>query len=431
MSPNGVEFPATCGTVDPTYKSGFTAPKLLLLKTPNWFVLNSGLADYLPNEETLVGVLAHELGHYYRFHINPFKNEYNFFYTQDEAGNPGHKPIPNASLETFGKEVLKQSAAYYPVNLMPKANTFKLDPIIYLAIGDIARQASSLPNCVLAAEYDHGDNARVLAAMPYSPPNSIETYDAFTTVALQCLADIEAADAIKQEIDIESAIKTPKWAPFLRNNLISRDGKTEMTKYTMTVFGVIGSNVAVPKSFTKADILNLAVTLRANVGKINDTLQQAYDTRLGLYTTEQEADELSLEILANMGLGGKSAVDTYMIFLNPDEEVGGFDIGLQRCEKMRANQWIDPEGRFNLKLLPIGDYTDPHHGACYRIFNLSREIEAHKYALSPPSPLDPSVWTKMKQDLNHGGISFSEPNEARNLNRIRFHPKGCAFAPKD
>jgi hypothetical protein len=201
-----------------------------------------------------------------------------------------------------------------------------------------------------------------------------------------------------------------------------------MTKYTMTVFGVIGSNVSAPKSFAKNDVQNLAAALRANAGKIKETLQKAYDAKLGLYTTEQEADDLSLEMIANIGLGAKSALDIYIIFLSPEEENGAFDIGLQRCEKMRANQWIDPEGRFNNKILPISDYTDPHHGACYRVFNLSREIEAHKYELSPTSPLDPSVWTNMKQDLSNGGISFSEPNESRNLNRTRFHPKGCAFA---
>ncbi len=430
VSPSGITFPESCGTVDPAYRNGFTAPKLLLLKTPNWFVVLSGIADLLKNEESLIGVLAHELGHYYRSHSNTYKNEYDFFYTQNEAGNPNHKPTRDASLETFGKTVFKASAAYFPVSLIPDDNSLKLDPMLYLALGDIARQASSLPSCKKAATFEEPMNARGLGVMPFAMPNSINTFDQFATLANQCLADIEASETAKLKVNLATAIKSPKWAPYQNNPNLTKEQKAQLVSLAQTVFEVVGSDVTLPKTFTKNDVLNLAASLRANADKIRQTLQKAYDAKLGQYTVEQEADDLSVEILSNIGLGGNAAVDTYMALVNPEDGLGGFEIGLERCEKMRANNWNDPEGKFDIQILPVGDYSEVHHSGCYRAFNASREMAAHRYESSAKSPVDPSVWAKMKYELKTGKAGLIKPNRAKKPKNKLVFPKGCAFTPK-
>ncbi|MEI8025803.1 MAG: M48 family metalloprotease [Pseudomonadota bacterium] len=430
VSPSGIAFPAACGTVDPAYKNGFTAPKLLLLKTPNWFVVLSGIADLLKNEESLVGVLAHELGHYYRSHSNTYKNEYDFFYTQNEAGNPNHKPTRDASLETFGKTVFQASAAYFPVSLIPDDNSLKLDPMLYLALGDIARQANTLPSCKKAATFEEPTTARGLGAMPFALPNSIDTFDEFAALANQCLADIEASESAKTKVNLASAIKSPKWAPYQNNPNLTKDQKTQLVDLAQTVFEVVGTDVTLPRAFTKNDVLKLAAALRANAGKIKQTLQKAYDAKLGQYTVEQEADDLSVEILSNIGLGGNSAVDTYMALVNPEEGLGGFEIGLQRCEKMRANNWIDPDGKFDIQILPVGDYSEVHHSGCYRAFNASREIAAHRYEPAAKAPLDPSVWAKITYELKTGKAGLIRTKKAKSPKNKLVFPKGCSFAPK-
>ena len=430
VSPNGIAFPESCGTVDPSYKNGFTAPKLLLLKTPNWFVVLSGITDLLKNEESLVGVLAHELGHYYRSHSNTFKNEYDFFYTQNEAGNPNHKPTRNESLESFGKKVFKASAAYFPISLIPAPETLKLDPMLYLALGDIARQAKSLPSCQKAATFEGPMAAKDLGAMPFSPPNILSTFDSFVTLATQCLEDIEASETTKSKVNLESAIKSPKWAPFVNNPGYSKEQRAQLIELSQTVFEVVGTDVSLPKTFTKKDVLKLATALRANADRIKETLQKAYDTKLGQYTVEQEADDLSVEVLANIGLGGKSAVDTYMALVNPEEGLGGFEVGLERCEKMRANNWIDPEGKFDIQILPVGDYSEVHHSGCYRAFNASREMAAHGYESTAKAPVDPIAWVKIKKELSSNKIALNKTKKAKKPNKTLVYPKGCAFTPK-
>lgn len=42
------------------------------------------------------------------------------------------------------------------------------------------------------------------------------------------------------------------------------------------------------------------------------------------------------------------------------------------------NHWRD-EKTGEYRFIPIGDLSDLHHGTPYRIFNASREIEAHHY----------------------------------------------------
>ena len=137
-----------------------------------------------------------------------------------------------------------------------------------------------------------------------------------------------------------------------------------------------------------------------------------------------------MEILSNIGLGGNSAVDTYMALVNPEEGLGGFEIGLERCEKMRTNNWIDPDGKFDIQILPVGDYSEVHHSGCYRAFNASREIAAHRYGASAKAPVDPSVWAKMKYELKTGKAGLIRTKKAKQPKNKLVFPKGCAFGQK-
>ena len=430
VSPDGIQIPSSCGTVDPAYKGGFTASKLFLLKTPNWFVVLSGIVDLLKNEESLVGVLAHELGHYYRSHSNVYKNEYDFYYTQKEAGNPNHKPVRDESLENFGRSVFKASALYYPISLIPESQNFKLDPILFLLVGDIARQAGDLSSCKKAALYESPMPARDLGAMPFGLPVNVGTYESFVAFANQCLEDIEATEKIRDKINLRVSLKAPKWAPFLKNAAYTKEQRVQFQSQVETVFEVLGSNVTLPIKFTKNDVLNMAVAMRANANRVRDTLQKAYDEKLGQYTAEQEADDLSVEILSKIGLGGETAVDTYMALVNSSEGLGGFEIGLKRCEQLRANGWNDPEGIFDIQILPVGDYSEVHHSGCYRAFNAAREVKAHNYTARASVSIDPSIWSKMKHELTSKKFSRNRVKKSDNFDKLLIYPKGCSFAPK-
>ena len=72
---------------------------------------------------------------------------------------------------------------------------------------------------------------------------------------------------------------------------------------------------------------------------------------------------------------------------------------------MRDNSWIDPYGKLDFKILPVGDYSEVHHSRGYRAFNASREIKAHQYASRASVSGDPGVWTKMKHELASSKLS--------------------------
>lgn len=429
VTPSGIEFPSSCGTLDPSFKGGFTAPKLLLLKTPNWFVVLAGIVDLLKSEESLVGVLAHELGHYYRSHSNVYKNEYDFFYTQKEAGNPSHRPVRDESLEEFGKMIFQASSVYYPISLIPEPDALSFDPILYLALGDIARQAGVLSSCKKASMYESPMTARDLGGLPFRMPVNPETYNTFISLVTSCLEQIESSEGIRSNINLSAALKSPTWAPFRNNSAFSKEQRDRFIGMVSSVFKVLG-DVSIPKLITKDEILSLQIKMREKAGQIRDSLQKAYDAKLGQYTAEQEADDLSVEILSKIGLGGESAVDTYMALVSPNDGFGGFEIGLKRCEQMRANKWIDPEGKFDLQLLPVGNYSEDHHSGCYRAFNASREIKAHNYASHARISVDPSVWGRIKQELASKRIAPVGLKKTKVVSRQLVYPKGCSLAPK-
>jgi hypothetical protein len=70
--------------------------------------LSSALFALLESEQQLVGVIAHELGHYYRSHPAMWTKKYNFFYRLGATNEPV-KPVPDASLNELGERAIAVS----------------------------------------------------------------------------------------------------------------------------------------------------------------------------------------------------------------------------------------------------------------------------------------------------------------------------------
>lgn len=338
-------------------------------------------------------------------------------------------------LEQLGKTVSQASAAFAPYNHIPlDPKILKLDFILFLPLGDIARQASVLPSCRNAAAFDDPTTAKELAMMPYSAPDNLDTFSRFAGLMNQCLEDIEASGNVKDKINLnyglEEAFTRPSWAPYKKNSNYTVEERVALMAYTKALYEFLSSNITFPRTFTKNEILDLGRAQIARGAQILEILQAAYDAKLGHYTTEQEADELAVEILSNLGLGAETAVDVEMAFLPEEEDLGGWVLGRDRCEKMRANNWVDPDGYYNSLVLPIGNYSEQHHSACFRAFNASREIAAHGYQRRAKSPLDTSNWVKFKEDLSSDKNGFNRLKKAKNPKKTVVYPKNCTFAPK-
>jgi Zn-dependent protease with chaperone function len=98
------------------------------------------------------------------------------------------------------------------------------------------------------------------------------------------------------------------------------------------------------------------------------------DNALGFYTTEQEADEIALEVMSKIGVPPGVAIDKV---LNMLKNFGGGGIGWAECSMLRDHGWKDADGK--TVSVPVGDPSDAHHNLCFRAFNMSREIDAHRY----------------------------------------------------
>jgi hypothetical protein len=152
-------------------------------------------------------------------------------------------------------------------------------------------------------------------------------------------------------------------------------------------------------------------------------LRDAYDSNLGQYTTEQEADDLAAEWVTEHGIQPSSVIDMLRTFIKGQKTaMGGLDLGEQDCDALYKNRWRKSDG--SLAFAPIGDFTDTHHSVCFRIFNADREIVAHKHQGGLKQvPRDPSgaQWKTLQDRAvevsgngNGGGVSLT--------NTFQVHP---------
>jgi hypothetical protein len=117
---------------------------------------------------------------------------------------------------------------------------------------------------------------------------------------------------------------------------------------------------------------------------------------LGFYTIEQEADEIALELMSKVGVPPGVAIDKVLNMLKASGEYGGEGegaIGWTECAMLREHGWKDAEGK--PVSVPVGDPSNAHHNLCFRAFNMSREIAAHRYAVAerPTPPGEP--WSRL------------------------------------
>ena len=115
---------------------------------------------------------------------------------------------------------------------------------------------------------------------------------------------------------------------------------------------------------------------------------------LGVYTYEQEADELALEFLTLLGIEPIRATDAWFalfaIGMGPDSSKREID----QCRTLFKNDWLDASGK--PVTIPLGGYEDPHHSWCFRVFNTTREIKAHGYDVPYPVTLDAEGWRRLQ-----------------------------------
>jgi hypothetical protein len=150
------------------------------------------------------------------------------------------------------------------------------------------------------------------------------------------------------------------------------------------------------KPVEREELKNLCRDLKAGRGRGGmEPAVAAARVGLGVYTIEQEADELALEILSLAKITPLKATEAWFaLFEHADQNVTQTEVPLDRCRELFKNNWRDTSG--NLVAIPIGDYEDTHHSWCFRIFNTTNEIRTHNYSVDEPLLLDPAEWRKIQ-----------------------------------
>ena len=144
---------------------------------------------------------------------------------------------------------------------------------------------------------------------------------------------------------------------------------------------------------------------------------------MGLYTTEQEADDIALEIATKLGLTPGEVLGSWLRFMEASEAMGTkFDdttgnLPPAKCKALLEAQFREAgaDGASVPVMMTLGNLVDPHHGSCYRVFNTWREANAHRFAavgtFEPPA--GPSWKELADYALELSGRGAKEPPPSR------------------
>jgi Zn-dependent protease with chaperone function len=350
--------------------SGPTSATHLTMYAPSPFVhITSAMIALAHDERGVVGILAHELGHYYRAHAvsDLVMNRYNYWYEQTWPA-PDARPTPtsdSASLEARFDTVM-------PIP-MPRVDgqklSYRLTSFLLDGLGDLLRAAGACTDAVSALDGDWRSSFGL--GTFWVSADAQAKYLAFESSLLACAANVPVADAkgpgALGVADLHAAI---------------------------AVHASQLADVAIAPS-TLADAL-AALNARATSfdADADAFLALVRDRNLGKYTAEQEADEFSVEYFARIGLDPAARVSTYLDMIEAHLDApehfraanGGLDF--PACKALYLARWMAPDDGGTPKhvVVPLGNLHDPHHGDCFRLFNMAREIEAHHLVAGQAGP---------------------------------------------
>lgn len=419
---------------------GITGAKsVAILQTANQISVHSSMFS-LMSEEAFVGVLAHELGHYYRSHITAHQDEYGFFYTLTE-NQPANRPTPEPGQKDLGQGAVASSTLLGVADVYSPVPRQTLRSELYFSVGSVVSAVCKAGDCPAAcqkAKKDFASSAFKMAidTFPFAGGSAQQdkAYGQFEAEALACLEKltlVEESDVVTgTSVSIgamQSLIKEPIWPQWLFDLPDAQAGQVaEMN-------ALLSERLAkeTPKATDlKSYVIAASHLLTEQDEDMRRTLKQAFDLHLGQYTTEQEADEEAAEWLAGMGLSPSHVVEAmHSLGAGADAELGGMVLSQADCDDLWKRHWQASDGSY--AFVPIGDYSEIHHSICYRMFNLEREIKAHKEEPASGTGLPPmggEPWRQLQtlaKDVH--GVRVATVKR-RKVNSLVSSSLGCIYS---
>jgi hypothetical protein len=418
------QFSATQKSPDAyKYLGNLHGRTLVLPYIPNFVYYTKALIESLPEEE-LVAVAGHELGHYYLGHIpapnSTFQNLYKITGT-----NLDHKPMHDPQYDEFGQQMFRTMSELDYANIarkefqgmLPEGVYPDRDPTRFHA-AILFEMSVALMSAGQQLDLDgkpfYSQCSVGMSALTQSPvfPKIMNQLDQYSSGDI---ANLDALDSIYEKC-FEQVLFSHNHAPFkmeMLMQLIAGGANPARAKYFPETIDSAGSYLAFwqelsknlhlkyPK-FSEANYRS-AQTIFRKIDEIDSdeefftkTLRElesvGNEQRIGYYSYEQEADEVSLEWLNRMGVNPFHAIasewNMMRLGVGGDKDSRSAELDYSACLELYNNDWRQPDGKE--VLVPVGNYTDPHHQGCFRVYNLLLEQKVHKYSLYRPLPISNS-----------------------------------------
>ncbi|MBM4251946.1 MAG: hypothetical protein FJ146_08235 [Deltaproteobacteria bacterium] len=453
-SPNGCKFSiASDGAlivgkaceVDSSLGSVSGADGIVLLQTANHVTVHSGILSMM-SEAAFASVLTHELGHYYRAHVTAHEADYGFFYTQTPE-HIDHRPQAEPKLAELGTQAVKATEVLDRSTYFVKVEGQQLRSNYYFLVGSlVAKSRTASPACkaayVEATSYSFEDTMGMFPIQKDLKPGQAEAYLAFESAALACLKTLKfggsmgfAAGSGYSWASLKDLAAKPTWPKWLAD--VTPDSETALAELNLFVADSVGASSAESVESSVADaVLKLNRSLESVEDHAVTVLEKAHEERLGQYTYEQEADDFAVEVTAKIGLDPVAVTDAMRsLGKGQQSSLHGMSLGEKDCEKLMKNKWHDADGQY--VFVPVGGFVDPHHSICYRIFNIDREVSAHKVVKANVKlpAYDDHSWKDLQREADRKGIDFLDEDKGSHTNRWpsvaatlrRFGKLSCLF----
>lgn len=369
-----------------------TAKQLTFYAASPYVHFTTAMIGMANDERGLVGIIAHELGHYYRAHAigELVMGAYNHWYEQKD---PPEKTKPGAAADTKELEARFDRVMPYPMPRVPGQKiSYRLTDLVVDPLAALLEAKKTSPGFACAdAVAKLGDWRHDFTGLGASfvEKATQTSYLAYESALLACAAKVPVGGNDPNALDLATV-----------REAVERSAR----------------DFAAPavSAGTLASVLDAlrarAAVVDAEADAFLKTLEQR---RLGRYTVEQEADDFSLEYFTRIGLEAKVRVDSYfdLIKARADETPerfiaanGGLDV--PACEKLYRANFRGRSGE--LLFVPLGNLHDPHHGDCYRLFNMAQEQRAHRFR-KRGTPAFTTGWEEIRAEAQRATDAFKPP----------------------